>query len=400
MELPKNVTQIGEPDRYCKIYVEDYVISYLKQLNGYAADKEMAVGLFGIRQEEGGVTYLFLYGACRLNFLQRESRHLSQAVQQEAEELRRKHFSQYTFLGYRILNGEMVEGFHICEQGVCRYIEGYAQFYEKNDSMLAFMLEDRREEARPEEVDQGKYEEVRKRQEERRQQSEKQSGQARVLPFGPGKSETGRRVVKKAAPGDMEKTLHKMKYTAAAVFAVLLVAGFAVMNGKTNLSDLRSSARQVVDQLTTQQLPDTMEVTSNKNQAGSIVTEDKLTDAIAKENESALQAAGSGGVSLSSPASVSPAPEESAAAPTNEPSPEPTQEPTPEPTQEPSPEPTPEPTVAPTPEPVSYTVKRGDTLIGICLAKYGSDKRVAEICSLNGISNPDDIKEGQKILLP
>ena len=286
MELPKNVTQIGEPDRYCKIYVEDYVISYLKQLNGYAADKEMAVGLFGIRQEEGGVTYLFLYGACRLNFLQRESRHLSQAVQQEAEELRRKHFSQYTFLGYRILNGEMVEGFHICEQGVCRYIEGYAQFYEKNDSMLAFMLEDRREEARPEEVDQGKYEEVRKRQEERRQQSEKQSGQARVLPFGPGKSETGRRVVKKAAPGDMEKTLHKMKYTAAAVFAVLLVAGFAVMNGKTNLSDLRSSARQVVDQLTTQQLPDTMEVTSNKNQAGSIVTEDKLTDAIAKENES------------------------------------------------------------------------------------------------------------------
>ena len=113
-----------------------------------------------------------------------------------------------------------------------------------------------------------------------------------------------------------------------------------------------------------------------------------------------MTAAGSGGVSLSSPASVSPAPEESAAAPTNEPSPEPTQEPTPEPTQEPSPEPTPEPTVAPTPEPVSYTVKRGDTLIGICLAKYGSDKRVAEICSLNGISNPDDIKEGQKILLP
>lgn len=395
MELPKNVTQIGEPDRYCKIYVEDYVISYLKQLNGYATDKEMAVGLYGVRQEEAGVTYLFLYGACRLNFLQRESRHLSQAVQQEAEELRRKHFSQYTFLGYRILNGEMVEGFHICEQGVCRYIEGYAQFYEKNDSMLAFMLEDRREEPRPEEVDQGKYEEVKKRQEERRQQSEEQSGQARLLPFGPGRSESGKRGLKKDAPGGFEKNLRKMKYTAAAVFAVLLVAGFAVMNGGTGLSDLRSSARQVVDQLTTQRLPDTMEVTNNKNQAGSIVTEDKLTDAIAKENESVLQAAGSGGVSLPSqtPGETQP---EGSAAPTEAPTPEPTEAPTPEPTEAPTPEPTEE----PTPEPVSYTVKRGDTLIGICLARYGTDKKVAEICSLNGISNPDDIKEGQKILLP
>ena len=90
MELPKNVTQIGEPDRSCKIYVEDYVMSYIKQLNGHAREKEMAVALYGTRQEEAGVTYLFFYGACRLNFLQRESRHLSQAVLQEAEEQRRK----------------------------------------------------------------------------------------------------------------------------------------------------------------------------------------------------------------------------------------------------------------------------------------------------------------------
>lgn len=36
-----------------------------------------------------------------------------------------------TFLGYQILNGEMVEGFRICEQEICRYVAGYAQFYEK-----------------------------------------------------------------------------------------------------------------------------------------------------------------------------------------------------------------------------------------------------------------------------
>lgn len=57
-------------------------------------------------------------------------------------------------LGYQILNGEMVEGFQICEQEICRYVSGYAQFYEKNDSMLAYMLENRGEEAAPEKVDQ------------------------------------------------------------------------------------------------------------------------------------------------------------------------------------------------------------------------------------------------------
>lgn len=388
MELPKNVTQIGEPDRHCKIYVEDYVISYLKQLNGHARDKEMAVGLYGTRQEEGGVTYLFLYGACRLNFLQRESRHLSQAVQQEAEEQRRKYFSQYTFLGYRILNGEMVEGFHICEQGVCRYIEGYAQFYEKNDTMLAFMLEDRKEEARPEEVNQEKYEEVKRRQEERRLQSEEQSGQGRLLQFGSRRSPAGQRTSEKPVYSNPARNLRNMKYTAAAVFVLLFVAGFATLNSNGRFDDLRSAAGELMDQVNKKQLPDTMEVTNNTAQAGSIVTEDKLTDAILQENANAVQAAGSSGVTVPS-VTPSQAPAESPTAP-----------PTVEPTLEPTQRPTPEPTVEPTPEPISYTIKRGDTLIGICLARYGSDEKVAEICSFNGITNPDDIKEGQKIFLP
>lgn len=39
MELPKNITQIGETNPHCKIYVEDYVISYIRQLNQYARDR-------------------------------------------------------------------------------------------------------------------------------------------------------------------------------------------------------------------------------------------------------------------------------------------------------------------------------------------------------------------------
>ena len=45
MELPKNITQIGEADKHCRIYVEDYVVSYIKQMNGMAQNKDIAIAL-------------------------------------------------------------------------------------------------------------------------------------------------------------------------------------------------------------------------------------------------------------------------------------------------------------------------------------------------------------------
>lgn len=383
MELPKNITQIGEINHSCRIYVEDYVISYIKQLNGQATDREQGVAMYGVRREEDGITYLFFYGASRLNYLQRETRHLSQAVLQEAEKARKKYFAEYEFLGYRLLNGEMVEGFHVYEQGVCRYVEGYAQFYEKNDNMLRFMLDERKEEAKPEEFNQEKYDVVKRRQEERRQRAEMQTQRGvrweREL-RGAGRTAARRR----EAGGDTR--LRQMKVTAAAVFIVLCGAGLVTMGGGDRLEELRMAAQNLVDDISTQQLPDAVEVSNGEVQVGTVVAEDKLTDAILKENEAAN----------ASPA-PSPTPEP---ATTPEQTPEPTPSPTPEQTPEPTPSPTPELTATPTPEPVSYTVRRGDTLIGICMSRYGSDQRVAEICLLNNISNPDDIKVGEKILLP
>ena len=85
MELPKNITQIGESNPHCcthsvrkhgslppslrsecsslkkyipenvnphcKVYVEDYVISYIKQLNQSAGDRAVGVALYGIGRE-------------------------------------------------------------------------------------------------------------------------------------------------------------------------------------------------------------------------------------------------------------------------------------------------------------------------------------------------------------
>ncbi len=405
MELPKNITQIGETNPHCKVYVEDYVISYIKQLNQYAGEKELPVALYGTRKEEDGITYLFLYGACRLVFLQKECRHLSQAVQQEAEKQRRKYFSDFIFLGYRLLNGEMVEGFHICEQGVCRYVEGYACFYEKNDAMLAFMLEERREEIKPEEFDQEKYNVVKRRQEERRASAEEKGGQAVIqkMKFRKGAE---------AGPEKGDTKLRNMKWTAAAAFTLLCAAGIASMGSGEKLGEWQTAARQLMENMSEKQLPDAVEVVNNSAQVGTIVAEDRLNDAILKENagtgmsEEGKEPASdqeSAAVEASLESAVTSAPEPTAQ-PTMEPTPEPTAEPTPEPTAEPTPEPTPEPTAEPASasaaELVAYTVQRGDTLIGICLKKYGSDTRVAEICAINNISDPDDIKIGEKIFIP
>lgn len=47
-----------------------------------------------------------------------------------------------------------------------------------------------------------------------------------------------------------------------------------------------------------------------------------------------------------------------------------------------------------------YEVERGDTLYTISERIYGDTSKVQEICELNQISDPDNIRYGQKIILP
>ncbi len=486
MELPKNITQIGESDSRCKIYVEDYVVSYLKQMNRLAQDKDMAVALYGDVREEGGVTYHFTYGACKLTFLQRETRHLSQAQQQEIEKFRRQYFEKYTFLGYRILNGEMIEGFHICEQGICRYISGYAQFYEKNDCMLAYML-DVREEASAEVVDQTKYDAVKKKQEERKAQYQEKSEERHAASRVGGQAENTRE-----SSGNV-RNMRNMKVAVFAVFALLCLLGVSSMNGGSGMESLQVAARQIAEKAMEQRLPDALdgaapEETAQAANADALVAEDKLNNVILQENAMATASASE---TVLTPETEN-APEGQAGeenAPAGENAQGQTGTPTeegavPAETQQPgemtqtseqrqqaglmqqtgntqategvmqgqatqttgtasqeqttqtggsttqttetasqnggsitqatgtaSQEQTAQATGTASQEqtaqvtgtaaqPTSYKIKKGDTLIGISLRNYGTDAKVRDICTLNQIANPDDIKIGQTILLP
>lgn len=398
MELPKNITQIGEADKRCRVYVEDYVVSYIKQMNGMAQNKDIAIALYGRRTTENGVAYLFAYGSAKLNFLQKPVRHLSQAQEQEIEKLRKKYFPEMTFLGYQILNGEMVEGFRICEQEICRYVAGYAQFYEKNDSMLAYMLENRGEEAEPEKLDQEKYEVVKKRQEERRQRQE--SGRAsRAVGHTENTSVEYRRAAatRRKEPDNIIPMptvgLRRMKMAATGVFVLLCVMALALMRQENTGESLEETARQAMSSLMEQKLPDAVE---EQNQVSTLVAEDKLEAALRQENNAMAENEPATAETTVPETVVTETAVEDTTEVTEEPQPEVTPEPTPEVTAEPE-APQTQATVA---QPTAYTIKKGDTLIGISLHNYGSNTKVSEICALNGITDPDDIKIGQEILLP
>ena len=433
MELPKNITQIGESDKHCKIYVEDYVVSYIKQINRLSCNKDMAVALYGRRKTENEVSYLFLYGACKLDFLQRETRHLSQAQLQEVEKLRKKHFADYEFLGYRLLNGEMVEGFHVFEQGICRYTAGYAQFYEKNDAMLAYMLSARELDKEPETVDREKYETIKKRQEERRGEYEtvKKHRPERREKYEAAKKQRSERqeeydVVKKQrseqnATGEMRKKtgpLTKMRVASAAVFVLVGLAAVSVLWDEQNTEALKTVVGRAMAEFAEQKLPDaspavssipntasTPAVIATETPADTMVPTDTATSGAPTSTSDVPVTAATpnpaSGATATNPASDSVTPNptsDSSATVTPVPTPTPTSTLAPTPT--PAAAATPAPTAVPAAAPVSYTVQRGDTLIRISILNYGDDSMVQEICDLNEITNPDDIKVGDKILLP
>ncbi|MBP3351955.1 MAG: LysM peptidoglycan-binding domain-containing protein [Lachnospiraceae bacterium] len=388
MELPKNITQIGEADKSCKIYVEDYVMSYMKQMNRFAEDKEMAVALYGRRSTEQTVSYIFVYGACKLTFLQREVRHLSQAHQQEIERLRYKYFRECEFVGYLLLNGEMIEGIHIYEQGCCRYVKGYACFYEKNDSMLSYMLDNRAEEVQPEVVEQDKYEQVKQRQEERRSQMTEKTVVAQVPTLTESKEKKERSV------SEVETRMRGMRFAAASMFVLLCMVCVVTLQTEGLGQDIMRKLNGFAGGVESKESVDDVSVMSD-DVVNTLVAEEQLTEAIRRENQETTP----------EPAS------EITPVPTLTPAPEITPPPTPEPTSEPTPIPTPIPTLVPTPVPTEvpvqseqvrnvYTIRTGDTLIGISISLYGSEAYVKEICELNGISDPDNIQIGQKILLP
>ena len=76
-KLPKNIRQIGERDETVRLYVEDYVNTYLKRLYP-TGGQDLRVGLLlGSAEEQEGTPYVFVDGAMEMEGVTAEGEQVS-----------------------------------------------------------------------------------------------------------------------------------------------------------------------------------------------------------------------------------------------------------------------------------------------------------------------------------
>ena len=424
MELPKNVVQIGEPDKLHKIFVEDYVVSYMKQLGRSQVSGPVGLALYGKHMEEGGINYYFLYGAAKVEGLEHRGAYLSQVEKEEIEDIGKKYFEEYKFLAWCSVTDEPVEGFFVKIRGKGVEIKGYACFYEDNESMLNYMLlfgekegKGRKEKAAaPAERVRGNW----AASAYIKQATKLKTSGAQVTDQSGGKSEetgpTGNSrgntqgnstvnpqgIYRKESPKVQKPVLWRPEYNKVAIAAaclVLFIIGVRTLSDAETMEELQVAARQVIASMSEQKLPDESDVPSTDSESSENVLQGNTSSLLEERENTETDNPqdtddGSGNTEIGEPGNVTVEQPEVLPSPSPEPPIQQLAQPSPEPPAEESNE-------ASTSEvPVAYTVKRGDTLNSICRERYGSLDRVAEICELNDIKNADNIQIGQTILLP
>lgn len=416
MELPKNLIQMGKPDRTHKIFVEDYIISYMKEWNRESDGQPAGIALYGQVYKESNYKYYFMYGASRIEGLDRRGPYLSQSDREEINNVGNRYFEEYSFLGWCIVREELPETIFLDTRGKAIEVNGYACFFEKNESMLNFMLEmDEREkrcarqaENNPENaVMDNAWADASKAAQDGQADGQTETtafqggygGNYRSLPLenriaAAKKSSDKNTASEKTASykeknRQMIKHLERLKMAAAAMFTVLCVIGITTINDSDKIEEMQVAARQVITDLSQQKIPDAendnaLTANGSAHTAGSGDT--ALTGgntATANGTTTGTNATGTSGTTTGNSADGMPWPDVTPpdAFPTG------TTTGTTGTTQTAT-------------QPTSYTIMRGDTLNAICRRKYGDLGMVKQVCELNGIKNPNNIEVGQTILLP
>lgn len=154
MQIPKNVMQYGEIDPHVKIYMEDYVHTFLEQ-----SRRPEVYLVFGKKETRGDISYYMIYGVERKSDWDRGSY---------------PYFKRQERLG--TLDGPADSRVFRPVRGNGIALDGYFVFYEQNEDMQSYMISVRERDSLPgseerEEV----MEAVRLRRELRRQDANEKS---------------------------------------------------------------------------------------------------------------------------------------------------------------------------------------------------------------------------------
>lgn len=126
MELPENVKRIGKIEHNRRIYIEDYVLSYLELLKEETEEENVQIILYGKSYKEVACHIFIIYGAGK------------EAWNEESGE--RKFFGKYEAVGCLDLEvwkstAGMCEGILLGNREGGHPVQGYYIFYEDNSAM-------------------------------------------------------------------------------------------------------------------------------------------------------------------------------------------------------------------------------------------------------------------------
>ena len=395
-KLPKNIRQIGERDEIVKLYVEDYVNTYLKRLYPVSGQRLRVGLLLGSLELNEGTPYIFIDGALEMEDVTEDGRKVAftelswKRASQSMEQLFPKRSIQGWFicgspgddltplnywkqhmqyfggpnkLMYLSCGTEGDETIYVTSEDGFYKLQGYSIYYERNQMMQDYMV--LRKDVKRIETDTNDkvIEEFRKR-------------------MGENKEEAS----------DKHQTVGLLRGMCMAMSVVILAGGIVMFN---NYEQMRGMESVVVSAIPAKAekiiLGDKSKENGDKKESGVVVEEAEgevyPTSAVNKETMSETMPE-----TAKSEAKAGDTAGETTAAPQTNTEEKVTQAAQPE-------------TSAATEAAVSdsqrtHVVVEGETLYGICMSEYNNISKLKEICELNGLEDENKIVAGQKLRLP
>lgn len=409
-KLPKNIRQIGERDQMVRLYMEDYVNTYLKRLYPAGGQDLRAGLLLGSVEEHEGVPFIFVDGAMEMDGVTREGEIVEfteEAWKQAYQDIEDK-FPKRTIQGWFLcgapgctlsplnywkqhtqyfngknqimyLNGglEGDEAIYITSRDGFYKLEGHCIYYERNQMMQDYMVS-RKDNKR---VETGGGDPVirdfRQKMEEKKNQTVSQKNTVNVL----GGLCSALAVLVLAGGAAMFNNYEKMREMET-VIASVLPEGYTESYAARGAED---SVHVEVEQVPGNVFPteDTAEeVLAGETQAEETQAEEtQYGEAPAGETQEKETQAEETEAEQTEEISIHITTETEAAAAD-------------------SAETAGKPLEAPGEGQMYYAVQDGETLYSICFKLYQSVNSLEDICAWNGLENQDKIAAGQKLIVP
>lgn len=400
MKIPKNIRQIGDCSSCQKIYIEDYVVTFLKQLAAEKGNTAALAVLYGKTECEEDNRYCFVMGAAECAYGQTREYEalLSEENVEQSRREREKYFAGYDIVGWALIkseddyipkeriikthlqqfgqrNGlyyelhieEETENFLFFESGKAYPAAGYHIFYDMNEGMQSYLVQWNARHASSETSD------------------DRAAKQFRNIYYSKKEERNHKQII-------------GLLYSATLMMLTLCcVLGISMLNNYEKMKSMETALQHLALAMEEKNLPDmTQEVMAETVLAVEAAeTETKnaeMTDTEVSNKETMFAEA----ADMKTPdgekvvTEISSETDESANSPSEQTSLSENAENTH--------------ALAPAREPegphAQYIVQKGDTLLKISLRFYNSADMIDEICTLNKIDNPNDIMQQQKILLP